>query len=246
MTGAPLKQGWIAAVRLGRIGADRPSHTLQETWKPKPGDRVVRHPRQDEMSPVSLTVTSRKGPSRALASPLILIYVFAALIAIGTALLLLPVAHEGSGFTPFIDALFTAASAVTVTGLVIQETSTYWTRAGQVMILGMMFLGGLGFMTIATFLLILIGQRVTLSQRLLVKESLGVDHMGGLVRLTVGIVLVAVVIQIAGFVALVVRFSFLYPPAEAVWQAVFHAVSGFNNAGFIALTEEDALTHFRR
>ena len=197
------------------------------------------------MSPVSLTVTVRKVPSRALASPLILIYAFAALIAVGTALLLLPVAHEGSGLTPFMDALFTATSAVTVTGLVIQETSTYWTRTGQVMILGMMFVGGLGFMTIATFLLILIGQRVTLSQRLLVRESLGVDHMGGLVRLTVGIVLVSVVIQMAGFVALVIRFSFLYPPAEAVWQAVFHAVSGFNNAGFIALSEENGLAHFR-
>ena len=197
------------------------------------------------MSPVSLTVTVRKVPSRALASPLILIYAFAALIAVGTALLLLPVAHEGSGLTPFTDALFTATSAVTVTGLVIQETSTYWTRTGQVMILGMMFVGGLGFMTIATFLLILIGQRVTLSQRLLVRESLGVDHMGGLVRLTVGIVLVSVVIQMAGFVALVIRFSFLYPPAEAVWQAVFHAVSGFNNAGFIALSEENGLAHFR-
>ncbi len=197
------------------------------------------------MSPVSLTVTVRKVPSRALASPLILIYAFAALIAVGTALLLLPVSHEGSGLTPFMDALFTATSAVTVTGLVIQETSTYWTRTGQVMILGMMFVGGLGFMTIATFLLILIGQRVTLSQRLLVRESLGVDHMGGLVRLTVGIVLVSVVIQMAGFVALVIRFSFLYPPAEAVWQAVFHAVSGFNNAGFIALNEENGLAHFR-
>lgn len=197
------------------------------------------------MSPVSLTVTVRKVPSRALASPLILIYAFAALIAVGTALLLLPVSHEGSGLTPFMDALFTATSAVTVTGLVIQETSTYWTRTGQVMILGMMFVGGLGFMTIATFLLILIGQRVTLSQRLLVRESLGVDHMGGLVRLTVGIVLVSVLIQMAGFVALVIRFSFLYPPAEAVWQAVFHAVSGFNNAGFIALREENGLAHFR-
>ena len=197
------------------------------------------------MSPVSLTVTARKVPSRALASPLILIYAFTALIAVGTALLLLPISHEGSGFTPFMDALFTATSAVTVTGLVIQETSTYWTRAGQVMILGMMFVGGLGFMTIATFLLILIGQRVTLSQRLLVRDSLGVDHMRGLVRLTVGIVLVSVVIQMAGFVALVIRFSFLYPPAEAVWQAVFHAVSGFNNAGFIALSEEDGLAHFR-
>ena len=197
------------------------------------------------MSPVNLTVRARKVPSRVLASPLILIYAFAALIAVGTALLLLPFSHEGSGPAPFMDALFTATSAVTVTGLVIQETSTYWTRAGQVMILGMMFVGGLGFMTIATFLLILIGQRVTLSQRLLVKESLGVDHMGGLVRLTVGIVLVAVVIQAAGFVALVIRFSFLYPPAEAAWQAVFHAVSGFNNAGFIALSERDGLAHFR-
>ena len=196
------------------------------------------------MSPVSLTVTARKVPSRALASPLILIYAFAALIAVGTVLLLLPISHDGSGFTPFMDALFTATSAVTVTGLVVQETATYWNRTGQVMILGMMFVGGLGFMTIATFLLILIGQRVTLSQRLLVRESLGVDHMGGLVRLTVGIVLVSVVIQTAGFVALVIRFSFLYPPAEAVWQAVFHAVSGFNNAGFIALTEEEGLAHF--
>ena len=196
------------------------------------------------MSPVSLTVTTRKGPSRALASPLILIYAFAGLITVGTTLLLLPFAHEGGGFTPFMDAFFTATSAVTVTGLVIQETSTYWTRTGQVFILGMMFIGGLGFMTIATFLLILIGQRVTLSQRLLVKESLGVDQMGGLVRLTVGIVLVAASIQIAGFVALFIRFSFLYDPAKALWQAVFHAVSGFNNAGFIALTEEDGLAHF--
>ena len=88
------------------------------------------------MSPVSLTVTTRKVPSRALASPMILLYAFAGFITIGTLLLLLPFAHEGSGFTPFMDAFFTATSAVTVTGLVIQETSTYWTRTGQVFILG--------------------------------------------------------------------------------------------------------------
>ena len=218
---------------------------MQESWRPKPGDRVIRHPRQEEMSPVSLTVTTRKVPSRALASPLMIIYAFAGLVTIGTMLLLLPFAHEGDGITPFMDAFFTAMSAVTVTGLVIQETSTYWTRTGQVFILGMMFVGGLGFMTIATFLLILIGQRVTLSQRLLVKESLGVDQMGGLVRLTVGIVLMAAAIQVAGSVALFIRFSFLYGPAEALWQAVFHAVSGFNNAGFVALREEGGLAHFQ-
>ena len=197
------------------------------------------------MGPVRLTVTTRKVSSRALATPLILVYAFVGLISLGTVLLLLPVAHQGRGFTPFTVAFFTATSAVTVTGLVVQDTATYWTRVGQIFILALMFVGGLGFMTIATFLLVLVGQRVTLAQRLLVKESLGVNQLGGLMRLTVGIVLVAGLLQLVGFVALAVRFSFLYPPAEAVWQAVFHAVSGFNNAGFIVLKEPGGLADFQ-
>ena len=217
---------------------------MQQTWRPKPGDRVIRHPRQDEMGPVSLTVTTRKVPSRALASPLMLIYAFASLIAVGTILLLMPFTHHGGGFTPFMTAFFTATSAVTVTGLVIQDTAAYWTRVGQVFILGLMFVGGLGFMTLATFLLILIGQRGTLSQRLLVKESLGVDQLGGLVRLTVVIALVAMAVQTLGFIALMARFSFIYSPAEAVWQSAFNAVSGFNNAGFDVITEPGGLAAF--
>ena len=218
---------------------------MPEIWRPKPGDRVVRHPRQEEIGPVRLTVTARKAQSRALASPLILIYAFAGLITLGTLLLLLPASSEGRGAAPFVDTLFTATSAVTVTGLVVHDTATYWTRFGQVVILGLMFVGGLGFMTIATFLLILIGHRVTLAQRLLVKESLGVDQLGGLVRLTVIIVLVASAIQVAGFAVLFIRFSFLYSPPEAIWQAVFHAVSGFNNAGFVALKEPGGLASLR-
>ena len=217
---------------------------MQESWKPKPGDRVIRHPRQSDMSPVRLTVTTRKVSSRALASPLLLVFAFAGLIMLGTLLLLLPFVHHGSGFTPFMTALFTATSAVTVTGLVVQDTAVYWTRLGQVIILGLMFVGGLGFMTIATFLLVLIGQRVTLAQRILVRESLGVNQLGGLVRLTVAIVLVATVIQILGFLALYGRFSFIYTPAEAVWQAAFHTVSAFNNAGFIALREAGGMKSF--
>ena len=166
-------------------------------------------------------------------------------MAIGTALLLLPFTHHGGGFTPFMVALFTATSAVTVTGLVIENTTTYWTQGGQAILLGLMFVGGLGFMTLATFLIILLGQRVTLSQRLLVRESLGVSQLGGLVRLTVGIVLVAVGIQLIGFVVLAVRFWFIYTPGEAIWQAAFHTVSGFNNAGFIALKEQGGLADFR-
>ena len=202
---------------------------------------MIRHPRQEEISPIRLTVTSRKVPSKVLASPLMIMYAFAGFISIGTALLLIPFTHHGGGITPVMTAVFTATSAVTVTGLIIQDTAEYWTRFGQVVILGLMFVGGLGFMTLATFMLIVIGQRVTLSQRLLVRESLGVNQLGGLVRLTVSIVLVAVGIQIAGFVALAIRFNFLYDPAEAVWQAAFHAVSGFNNAGFIVLNEAGGL-----
>ena len=211
-------------------------------WKPKPGDRVIRHPRQEEIGPVRLTVSPRSVPSRALAFPLILMYAFAGLIAAGTLLLLAPFAHHGGGSTPFMEALFTATSAVTVTGLVIQDTATYWTRYGQVIILALMFIGGLGFMTFATFLLVIIGQRVTLTQRLLMRESLGVDQLGGLVRLTARIVMLAAIIQLAGFVILFIRFSFTYTPAEAVWQAVFHAVSGFNNAGFVVLPASESLS----
>ena len=218
---------------------------MRETWRPKPGDRVVRHPRREEMSPVRLTVTTRKMPPRVLASPLILIYSFGGLISLGTLLLLLPLSHRDDGITPFTTAFFTATSAVTVTGLVIHETATYWTRAGQVFILGLMFVGGLGFMTSATFLLVVIGQRVTLSHRILVSESLGISQLGGLVRLTVGIVLVAVTIQLIGFAGLFIRFSFLYPLPEAAWQAAFHAVSGFNNAGFVALQEPGGLARFQ-
>ena len=216
-----------------------------QSWTPKPADQVVRHPREDQMSPVRLTVTTRRMEHRALASPLILIYAFAGLIAIGTLLLFVPFSHHDDGFPSFIDALFTATSAATVTGLITQETGTYWTRYGQVVILGLMFVGGLGMMTMASFLLILFGQRVTLAQRIVVRDSLQIDHLGGLAKITAQIVFVAVGIQLAGFVALMLRFYFPYAPAEAVWQAVFHSVSGFNNAGFTLLPAGSSLSEFQ-
>ena len=197
------------------------------------------------MEPVKLTVTSRRSQSRTEASPLILIYTFLGLIAVGTLLLLLPITHHGGGITPFLDALFTATSAVTVTGLTVQDTAAYWTRTGQVLIMAMVYVGGLGFMTFATFMLILIGQRISLSQRLIMREGLGASQIGGLVSLTVRVVIVATALQVLGFIALAVRFWELYPPAEAIWQAAFHAVSAFNNAGFVVLPASDSLSAFK-
>ena len=120
---------------------------------------MIRHPRQEEMGPIRVTVEQRRVQSRAGASPLIIVFIFAVLVAISTGLLLLPFTHYGSGMTPFMVALFTATSAVTVTGLVVQETSTYWTPAGQAILMGIIFVGGVGFMTLATFLLVTGGER---------------------------------------------------------------------------------------
>ena len=192
-----------------------------------------------------MTTAWRRRQSRASASPLILVYIFAGLIAVGTALLMLPATQHGEGFTPFMDAFFTATSAVAVTGLVVQDTPTYWTSVGQIIVIALVYVGGLGFMTVATFMLILIGQRLTLTQRLLVRESLGVNRLGGLVRLTVGVVILATLIQLLGFGALLARFWFVMPQEEAMWHAAFLSISSFNNAGFMSLTNPDALSAYR-
>lgn len=219
---------------------------LPDFRNPKPEDAVVRNPNDLEISPVHLTVTSRRKQSRALASPFILLYAFASLVLVGTLLLMLPVSSHGEGFTPIMDAFFTATSAVTVTGLVIQNTAVYWTRVGQVFILALMFVGGLGFMTIATILLILVGRRVSLKQRVLIRDSFGINQLGNVVGITLQIAILAIIIQILGFTALFARFSFMYSSGEAVWQALFHAVSGFNNAGFIALNDVDGFGVFSK
>ena len=91
-----------------------------------------------------MTTARRRRQSRASASPLILVYIFAGLIAIGTGLLMLPATHHDEGFTPFIDALFTATSAVAVTGLVVHDTPTYWTTTGQIIVIALVYVGGLG------------------------------------------------------------------------------------------------------
>ncbi len=219
---------------------------MQESWKPKRGDIVVRHPRQKEIKPISVEMKPRKHrSSKMVASPIILVYGFAILIAFGTGLLMLPISNSQGTITPFMDAFFTATSAVTVTGLVIQESSTYWSKIGQGIILGLIFVGGLGFMTGATFLFIIIGRRITLVNRMLMRESLGINKLGGLVRLTRNIVIFAVFIQLLGFIALFSTFRSHFTIEEAIWQAAFHAVSAFNNAGFTILPNTSSLAVFQ-
>ncbi|MEZ4554683.1 MAG: potassium transporter TrkG [Dehalococcoidia bacterium] len=168
-----------------------------------------------------------RSPVRAHSSYLLLGFI--ALIAAGTLLLWLPAASRAEGAAPFMTAFFTATSAVCVTGLVVVDTNDYWSPMGQVTILVLIHLGGLGFMTSSTLLFILAGRRLSVRQRLLVGDALGrtgTTDVGQLVR---RIVLFSVSIEAIG--ALLIFMLDGQLNGRALWRAVFTAISGFNNAG---------------
>jgi trk system potassium uptake protein TrkH len=196
---------------------------------PEPGNRGFRLSRARPWH-VSLPVVL---PRRAGGSPLIvLIYGFAAIIAVGTILLILPISSKTGQLTSPVNALFTATSAVCVTGLVVVDTGTYWSSFGQVVLLILFQLGGLGFMTGATIVLLAVGQRIGLRERLLVAESMGTAIPGGMVRIVRRAALFTLLIEGVGAVILFSRFlAEGMSTAPALWRAVFHAVSAFNNCG---------------
>jgi trk system potassium uptake protein TrkH len=170
---------------------------------------------------------------------------FASLIGVGTVLLLLPIASTQTGVAPLLTALFTATSAVCVTGLVVVDSATYWTGFGQMVLAGLMYLGGLGIMTAGTILLVVIGRRLTLPGRIVMRESVGATTLGSVTGIVRRVLLLATVIQIVGSLILLGRLITLFPPGEAVWYSVFHAISGFNNAGFVIFPSSDGLIGLR-
>ena len=153
----------------------------------------------------------------------------------------LPVASTGDDFTSLEVSFFTAVSAATVTGHTVVNSSTYWSGFGQAIIFFLMLVGGLGFMTLATFLLILIGQRSTLPERLVMRDTMGVNRMEGLRRVARNLVIVVLLIYILGAIAIFWRIHGLdgMGTAKSAWHSLFLAVSAFNNAGFSILPETD-------
>jgi trk system potassium uptake protein TrkH len=184
-------------------------------------------------------VASVRRPHRIFTSPFILFFGFAILITIGGLLLALPISSTERVFTPLEIAFFTAVSAVTVTGHSVVNTSTYWSNFGQVVIFFLMLIGGLSFLAFAVFILALLGQRSTLSERLVLRETLGANRMGGLRRLARNIVLGAFLIYLIGAAAIFWRINGLegLSFSESVWQSLFLSVSAFNGAGFFILPE---------
>ena len=218
---------------------------MNKKWEPNKGDRVVRHPREEELQTVRISSTNRRSQPKIFASPLMLLYIFLGLIIIGTILLLMPFSTTSEDFTPLIDALFTATSAATVTGLTTVTTSTHWSPAGQAIILTLIFIGGLGIMTVTGFLLILFGHLVSLSQQVLIRDSFQINQLGGLAKITLLMVGFAILVQSIGFFVLLMRLVNIYPFGQAVWQSLFHSVSAFNNAGFVIFPNSESLSYFK-
>lgn len=156
---------------------------------------------------------------------------FIAVILIGALLLMLPVSSKAGIITPFNESLFTSTSAVCVTGLVVQDTATYWSWFGQGIILVLIQIGGLGVITIAVSFALLSGRKISLMQRSVMQEAISAPKVGGIVRLT-GFVL-------KGTFLVEFTAAFIMMPvfvkdfgAKGIWMAIFHSISAFCNAGF--------------
>lgn len=201
----------------------------------RPGDRRVR---VERVRPQAITVAPARKLRAAPAPATSLLLVFAVLIAVGTGLLMLPIATNDGTSTRFLDALFTATSASCVTGLVVLDTATHWSPFGQVVILLLVQAGGFGIMAGSTLLLmVFVGRRTTLRDRVLIQESLGGLTLGTVTTVVRRIAVFTLVTEAIG--AIVLSIAFMSGPESGgrgnplgIWWGVFHSVSAFNNAGF--------------
>ncbi len=164
--------------------------------------------------------------------PQLLVVGFALTILLGAAFLSLPFSSASGQYTEFTTALFTSTSAVCVTGLVVVDTGTYWSHAGQFIILLLIQIGGLGFMTMATFIYLLMGKKIGLRNRLILQESLNQNSLQGIVRLSKYVLITTFLLEMFFAAILSVRWSMDMGYPKAVWFGIFHSISAFNNAGF--------------
>ncbi len=164
----------------------------------------------------------------------IIIFGFLGFIILGALLLSLPAATTAPGGISFLDAAFTSTSAVCVTGLVVVDTGTVYTLFGQIVILFLIQIGGLGFMTIMSLVFILVGKRITLSERMIIKEALNEFNLSGLVKMILKILVVTLTMEVLGAAVLATRFVPQFG-LHGVYYSVFHSVSAFCNAGFDVL-----------
>lgn len=173
-----------------------------------------------------------KRKTRHITSFQIIIAGFFLVILVGSLLLMLPFATQEGKSTGFLEALFTATSAVCVTGLIIYDTATYWSTFGQIIILLLIQIGGMGVVTIAVAVTTASGRKIGLMQRSTMQEAISAPQLGGIVRMTQFILKTSILIEVIGAVLLSSVFCKEYGIGKGIWYAIFHSVSAFCNAGF--------------
>ena len=168
---------------------------------------------------------------RKLSSSQIILFGFAGVILIGTLLLMLPFATKSGQSPSFGDALFTSTSAVCVTGLIVQDTATYWSGFGQSVILLLIQIGGMGVITVAAAITMASGKKISLMQRSTMQDAISAHQVGGIVRFTGFILKGIFLFELLGALVLMSVFVPEYG-VKGIWLAVFHSISAFCNAGF--------------
>lgn len=161
----------------------------------------------------------------------IIILGFVGVILLGALILMLPIASSSNSVTPFLKTLFTATSAVCVTGLVVVDTASHWSAFGQAVILILIQIGGMGVITVATFLAVVSGKKISLAQRQTIQNSISATHVGGVVRFIRFIVRTVICIEFTGALLLLPLFCQKYG-LRGIWLSFFHSISAFCNAGF--------------
>lgn len=164
-------------------------------------------------------------------------------IFVGSILLALPIATQSGQATPYIDALFTATTSVCVTGLIVETTMTHWSIFGQAVIILLVQIGGLGVITITTGMFFMLRKRITLGNRMLIQESMGLNTMTGLVPLVKKILIGTGIIEGIGAVLYATQYVPEFGIGYGVWAAIFNSISAFCNAG-MDIVRDDSLRSY--
>lgn len=175
----------------------------------------------------------------------IIILSFLFLVLLGTILLSLPVSSVKNEWTNIYDAFFTSVSAVCVTGLVVVNTFEHWTYFGKFVILTLIQIGGLGFMTVLTFIYILIGRKITLKERIIIKSTFNKSNIDGMIKLTIKAIKGTLIIEVIAGIALSIFFYFdrNFTVSQSIYNGIFHSVSAFCNAGFDILGDNSLMKY---
>jgi trk system potassium uptake protein len=185
-----------------------------------------------------------KPIAKFMSPPRILVVGFALIILLGACLLSLPIAAAGGERLRFLDALFTATSATCVTGLVVVDTGTFFTTFGQIVIISLIQVGGLGFMTMATLIALALRRKITIKERLILQEAMNQGSMEGIVRLIRRVIVYSLLVEVSAAILLSIRFSVDLGIRKGIYFGIFHSISLFNNAGFDLFGEFHSLTDY--